>query len=144
MMIIAPNIQVFMVPDFGIFPSLCLVCAQSPFVQISPDIICCRMPAYDANQWYALFFVVFLIINLYIFMNVLLAVIFNSYKNNLKVSAATHGQKLVMQSGILKTLPQCKFSLEFPDTLMQNLICYQCAWEFQNNALWDMVHISMP
>ena len=107
-------------------------------------IFYCRMPAYDANQWYALFFVVFLIINLYIFMNVLLAVIFNSYKNNLKVSAATHGQKLVMQSGILKTLPQCNFSLEFPDTLMQNLICYQCAWEFQNNALWDMVHISMP
>ena len=60
-------------------------------------IFYCRMPAYDANQWYALFFVVFLIINLYIFMNVLLAVIFNSYKNNLKVSALTHIQKQVVQ-----------------------------------------------
>lgn len=44
------------------------------------------MPAYDASQWYALFFVVFLIVNLYVFMNVLLAVIFNSYKSNLKVN----------------------------------------------------------
>ena len=88
------------------------------------------MPAYDANQWYALFFVVFLIINLYIFMNVLLAVIFNSYKNNLKVSALTHVQKLVVQQS-----PRCNFSLELPEILGQNLMRCQCVWGFQNNAL---------
>lgn len=45
-----------------------------------------RMPAYDASNWYSLFFIIFLVINLYIFMNVLLAVIFNSYKKHLKVT----------------------------------------------------------
>ncbi len=45
----------------------------------------CRMPAYDNNNWSALFFMVYLIINLYIFMSIVLAVIYNSYKLHLKV-----------------------------------------------------------
>lgn len=47
------------------------------------------MPAYDSSNWYALFFIFFLVINLYMFMNVLLAVIFNSYKKHLKVTTWT-------------------------------------------------------
>ena len=47
----------------------------------SPDIM---MPAYDNNRAYVLFFVAFLLVNLYLFMRVFLAVIYNSYKDNLK------------------------------------------------------------
>ena len=42
------------------------------------------MPAYDNNRAYVLFFVAFLLVNLYLFMRVFLAVIYNSYKENLK------------------------------------------------------------
>ncbi|XP_067942025.1 two pore calcium channel protein 1-like [Watersipora subatra] len=47
----------------------------------NPDVM---MPAYDKNNFYALFFIIFLVVNLYVFMNVLLAVIFNGYKRHLK------------------------------------------------------------
>lgn len=47
----------------------------------SPDIM---MPAYDANKGYAIFFVAYLVVNLYLFMRVFLAVVYNSYKDNLK------------------------------------------------------------
>ena len=43
------------------------------------------MPAYDYNTWFALFFVTYEIVNLYIFMNVVLATIYNNYKEHLKV-----------------------------------------------------------
>jgi two pore calcium channel protein 3 len=47
----------------------------------SPDIM---MPAYDSNRVYIFFFLAFLIVNLYLFMRVFLAVVYNSYKENLK------------------------------------------------------------
>lgn len=47
----------------------------------SPDIM---MPAYNENGLYILFFVAFLLVNLYLFMRVFLAVIYKSYKDNLK------------------------------------------------------------
>ena len=47
----------------------------------SPDIM---MPAYKSNRGYILFFVAFLLVNLYLFMRVFLAVIYKSYKDNLK------------------------------------------------------------
>ena len=47
----------------------------------SPDI---AMPAYDNNRGYMIFFVLFLIVNLYMFMAVFLAVVYNGYKANLK------------------------------------------------------------
>lgn len=48
----------------------------------SPDIM---MPAYNANRAYIFFFVAFLLVNLYLFMRVFLAVIYKSYKDNLKL-----------------------------------------------------------
>ena len=45
-----------------------------------------RMPAYDQNKWFFLFFFVYLILCLYIFMSIVLATIYNNYKTNLKVS----------------------------------------------------------
>ena len=47
----------------------------------SPDIM---MPAYNSNRAYIIFFAAFLLINLYLFMRVFLAVIYKSYKDNLK------------------------------------------------------------
>ena len=40
---------------------------------------------------------------------------------------------------MLTTFPQCSFSLEFPEKLSQNHICYRClsVWDFKNNVLWD-------
>ncbi len=43
------------------------------------------MPAYDLNPAYALFFIAFMIVNLYIFINIILATIYTNYKKHLKV-----------------------------------------------------------
>ncbi|XP_030051782.1 two pore calcium channel protein 1 isoform X2 [Microcaecilia unicolor] len=47
----------------------------------SPDVM---MPAYDYNGWYSIFFIVYIIINTYIFMSVFLAVVYNNYRKHLK------------------------------------------------------------
>ncbi|KAH7972504.1 hypothetical protein HPB52_012730 [Rhipicephalus sanguineus] len=47
-----------------------------------PDVM---MPAYNDNALFALFFVVYTLICLYIFMNIILAVIYYNYRENLKV-----------------------------------------------------------
>ncbi|XP_054977630.1 two pore channel protein 2-like [Sorex araneus] len=47
----------------------------------SPDVM---MPAYDANWWYSLYFITYIIINTYIFMSVFLAVVYNNYRKHLK------------------------------------------------------------
>ncbi|XP_023225433.1 two pore calcium channel protein 1-like isoform X2 [Centruroides sculpturatus] len=47
----------------------------------NPDIM---MPAYDENHFSAFFFLAYLVICLYIFMNIFLAVIYNNYRKHLK------------------------------------------------------------
>lgn len=47
----------------------------------SPDIM---LPSYDKSPFYAIFFIVYLTVNLYIFMSVFLAVVYNQFKANLK------------------------------------------------------------
>ncbi|XP_057698474.1 two pore segment channel 3 [Corythoichthys intestinalis] len=47
----------------------------------SPDVM---MPAYDAGSAFAIFFIVYILVNTYIFMSVFLAVVFNNYKKYLK------------------------------------------------------------
>ncbi|CAH1791470.1 unnamed protein product [Owenia fusiformis] len=47
----------------------------------NPDVM---MPAYENSSWFALFFVIYTIICLYIFMSIVLAVIYNNYKRHLK------------------------------------------------------------
>lgn len=42
------------------------------------------MPAYDLNGAYAIFFIVFMLVNLYIFVNIILATIYTNYKKHLK------------------------------------------------------------
>uniref|UniRef100_H3BCK6 Two pore segment channel 3 n=1 Tax=Latimeria chalumnae TaxID=7897 RepID=H3BCK6_LATCH len=46
----------------------------------SPDVM---MPAYNASGWYAIFFIVYIIINTYVFMSIFLAVVYNNYKKHL-------------------------------------------------------------
>lgn len=45
-----------------------------------------RMPAYNYNGLYAILFIGFMTLNLYLFANMFLAAISTSFKNNLKVS----------------------------------------------------------
>ncbi|XP_034083246.1 two pore segment channel 3 isoform X1 [Gymnodraco acuticeps] len=47
----------------------------------SPDIM---MPAYNASYYFAIFFILYILINNYIFMSVFLAVVYNNYKYHLK------------------------------------------------------------
>ncbi|XP_054635680.1 two pore segment channel 3 isoform X2 [Dunckerocampus dactyliophorus] len=47
----------------------------------SPDVM---MPAYNASSAFAIFFIVYILVNTYIFMSVFLAVVFNNYKKYLK------------------------------------------------------------
>ena len=42
------------------------------------------MPAYNKHSFYAIFFIVFEAVSLYIFMSIFLAVVYNNYKTNLK------------------------------------------------------------
>ncbi|KAM3865216.1 two pore segment channel 3 [Diretmus argenteus] len=47
----------------------------------SPDVM---MPAYNASSFFAVFFILYILINTYIFMSVFLAVVYNNYKKYLK------------------------------------------------------------
>ncbi|XP_062392597.1 two pore segment channel 3 [Sardina pilchardus] len=47
----------------------------------SPDVM---MPAYNSSSFFAVFFIVYILINTYIFMSVFLAVVYNNYKKYLK------------------------------------------------------------
>ncbi|KAI8501444.1 Two pore calcium channel protein [Branchiostoma belcheri] len=47
----------------------------------SPDIM---MPAFDSNKWFSLFFIVYLVVCLYLFMSIILAVIYKNYRRHLK------------------------------------------------------------
>lgn len=47
----------------------------------SPDIM---MPAYNSSVGFSLFFILYILINTYIFMSVFLAVVYNNYKKHLK------------------------------------------------------------
>ncbi|KAM6972478.1 two pore segment channel 3 [Aplochiton taeniatus] len=47
----------------------------------SPDIM---MPAYNSHQLFAVFFILYILVNTYIFMSVFLAVVYNNYKKYLK------------------------------------------------------------
>ncbi|XP_071361061.1 two pore segment channel 3 isoform X2 [Trachinotus anak] len=47
----------------------------------SPDVM---MPAYNASFGFAIFFIIYILINTYIFMSVFLAVVYNNYKKYLK------------------------------------------------------------
>uniref|UniRef100_A0A8D3DAU4 Two pore segment channel 3 n=1 Tax=Scophthalmus maximus TaxID=52904 RepID=A0A8D3DAU4_SCOMX len=47
----------------------------------SPDVM---MPAYNSSSFFAIFFIVYILVNTYIFMSVFLAVVYNNYKKYLK------------------------------------------------------------
>lgn len=44
------------------------------------------MPAYDNNPWSSLFFVIFIVVCMYIFVSIFLAVVYKNYRKHLKVS----------------------------------------------------------
>lgn len=50
----------------------------------------CRMPAYNASSVFAVFFIIYILVNTYIFMSVFLAVVYNNYKKYLKVPTMHH------------------------------------------------------
>ncbi|WAR18392.1 TPC1-like protein [Mya arenaria] len=68
-----------------------------------PDVM---MPAYDESKWFALYFMTYLIICLYVFMSIVLAAIYNNYRQNLKneIREAVFGKrrKLRQAFSILK------------------------------------------
>lgn len=69
----------------------------------SPDVM---MPAYDSSNWFALFFIFYIVICWLIFMSIVLAAIYYSYRKNLKneIKAAVYGKrrKLAQAFDILK------------------------------------------
>ncbi|CAC5394144.1 TPCN3 [Mytilus coruscus] len=58
----------------------------------NPDVM---MPAYDESNWFAFFFIIYIIICLYIFMSIILAAIYYNYRNNLKneIRASVFGKR---------------------------------------------------
>ena len=43
------------------------------------------MPAYDDNPWSSLFFVIFIVVCLYIFVTIFLAVVYTNYQKHMEV-----------------------------------------------------------
>ncbi|XP_029450184.1 two pore calcium channel protein 1-like isoform X2 [Rhinatrema bivittatum] len=76
----------------------------------SPDVM---MPAFDYNGWYSIFFIVYIIINTYIFMSVFLAVVYNNYrkqlKNEIRKLAYMKRRKMVDAFNILKVKENSEF-----------------------------------
>ncbi|XP_061168551.1 two pore calcium channel protein 1-like [Saccostrea echinata] len=58
----------------------------------SPDVM---MPAYDSSNWFAVFFIMYIVICWLIFMSIVLAAIYYSYRKNLKneIKAAVYGKR---------------------------------------------------
>ncbi|KFM81737.1 Two pore calcium channel protein 1, partial [Stegodyphus mimosarum] len=80
----------------------------------NPDVM---MPAYDSSRWFALFFIAYLIICLYIFMNIFLAVVYNNYRKHLKNEVRKlvymKRQSLSRAFDLLKVKIDGKFILDF-------------------------------
>nr|XP_060610465.1 two pore calcium channel protein 1-like [Anolis sagrei ordinatus] len=76
----------------------------------SPDVM---MPAYDFSWWYCLFFIVYVIINTYIFMSVFLAVVYNNYrkhlKNEIRKLAYMKRRKMIEAFNLLKVKEGAEF-----------------------------------
>ena len=70
-----------------------------------------RMPAYELNWWYSLYFITYIIINTYLFMSVFLAVVYNNYRKHLKVTRLTWGPAGVSRlAGVGAGRPACAFA----------------------------------
>ncbi|XP_028925827.1 two pore calcium channel protein 1-like [Ornithorhynchus anatinus] len=76
----------------------------------SPDVM---MPAYDLNWWFSIFFIIYVIINTYIFMSVFLAVVYNNYrkhlKNEIRKLAYMKRHKMIEAFNILKAKEGTEF-----------------------------------
>lgn len=59
------------------------------------------MPAFDESAYYVIFFVVFLVICYFVYMNIILAVIYNNYRKHLKV-ISSHSLTLQAENVIIK------------------------------------------
>ncbi|KAG8123127.1 hypothetical protein E2320_018528 [Naja naja] len=79
----------------------------------SPDIM---MPAYDFSWWYSLFFIIYVIINTYIFMSVFLAVVYNNYrkhlKNEIRKLAYMKRHKMIEAFNLLKVKEKDEFVIQ--------------------------------
>ncbi|CAB4055436.1 TPCN3 [Lepeophtheirus salmonis] len=83
----------------------------------NPDVM---MPAYDYSRWYAVFFLTYIVLTLYIFMNVVLAVIYNNYKRNLRNEITDFYQRkceLLIEVFLLVSVPDVQ---ETPGPKNQN------------------------
>ena len=71
------------VANFGTFPeafySMFICLTTSNF----PDVM---LPAYQINRWYAFFFISYLVIGLFLMMNLLLAIFYSNFKIRFKQS----------------------------------------------------------
>ncbi|XP_015770285.1 PREDICTED: two pore calcium channel protein 1-like [Acropora digitifera] len=69
----------------------------------NPDVM---MPAYDNNPWSSLFFVIFIIVCMYIFISIFLAVVYKNYrkhlKNEIRASAYRKRRQLRQAFDVLK------------------------------------------
>lgn len=92
-------------PDIMCVPAACAPscaegggrCRRRPAPDCSPSALARRphrMPAYAQNEWYCLIFVVFLLLTMYIFLSILLAVVYDGYRGHLKVRREACGVRV--------------------------------------------------
>ena len=82
-------------------PAVCAGIPSVTWVLITPNVAYIhwlvsvsfhRMPAYDSNAFYMIFFILFVLLCNYIFMSIFLAVIYKNYRKHLKVNVPLDGQ----------------------------------------------------
>lgn len=87
----------------------------------SPDVM---MPAYEVSWAYSIFFIVFIIVNTYVFMSLFLAVVYNDYKKHLKNEVRKlvymKHRKMIEAFNILKMKNEAEFVV--PHSRWQQLV----------------------
>eukprot|EP00112_Aurelia_sp_Birch-Aquarium-sp1_P004032 Seg1455.3 transcript_id=Seg1455.3/GoldUCD/mRNA.D3Y31 product="Two pore calcium channel protein 1" protein_id=Seg1455.3/GoldUCD/D3Y31 len=80
----------------------------------NPDI---TIPAYNVSNWYCIFFVIYVIICMYIFVSIFLAVVYKNYRKHLKneVKAVVYRKRRNLRSAFecIRTKRQGKFVITF-------------------------------
>jgi len=102
----------------------------------SPDVM---MPAYDLSNWFSIFFIIYTIVNTYIFMNLFLAVIYNSYRTHLKSEIRSaifwKRKKLALAFDLLKD-----FDEKFPE---KYYISYKTWEKLMNKVNSKLSHLKI-
>ena len=99
------------------------------------------MPAYDNNNWFALFFFVYVVVNIFIFMNILFASIYNNYKRHLKVCKSNFYWQTWYQ---IRNSPRCIILLQRVAVALINVLAERSKGDHQRETAPSVESVRSP